>query len=428
MKNMLRSSRWMRRVPVTGLLATILSASGAGASYASNHLGTPTAIANPQADIGDVYAWTSPSGRQLNLVMTIVGHSFSDKLRYVFHIDSGERFGKTTATTAIACHFHAAYAVECGAGTADTARGDAGGPQGLESRHHRFRVFAGLRDDPFFNNIKGTRAAYQTAVAALQKGAPVDAAGCQNFDSATSQAILHQWRHTDGGPPTNFLAGWTASALVISVDLDMVARGGKMLAVWGAVLGPGRQLNREGRPLTENALLETLASDDVSNRLKEQYSAATPATSARFIPEIQKALGLYDGFDGKCGNQLLANREALPSMRYRALATLLADDRLWVNGASRICTQLFAVELANLAGRSALRTDCGSYAHGRELPSAADPIRYSVGFVFATGLLHVLGIGIGFLNHRPGGVVATRSVGGGVCGVGVWFLNKALGL
>jgi urease accessory protein len=68
------------------------------------------------------------------------------------------------------------------------------------------------------------------------------------------------------------------------------------------------------------------------------------------------------------------------------------------------------------------------YAHGRELPSAADPIGYSVGFVLTTGLLHVLGIGIGFLNHRPGGVVATRSVGGGICAMGVWFLYKAINL
>jgi urease accessory protein len=66
------------------------------------------------------------------------------------------------------------------------------------------------------------------------------------------------------------------------------------------------------------------------------------------------------------------------------------------------------------------------YAHGRELPSAADPIAYIVGFVLATGLLHVLGIGIGFLNDRPGGVAATRSVGAIIGGIGVWFLYQAI--
>ena len=51
------------------------------------------------------------------------------------------------------------------------------------------------------------------------------------------------------------------------------------------------------------------------------------------------------------------------------------------------------------------------YAHGKELPSAADPVPYSAGFVLSTGLLHVSGIGIGLLNGRPKGVVVTRGVG-----------------
>jgi hypothetical protein len=342
-----------------GVLAGVISVGAAGTLHASDHLDTPTVIADPRADIGDVYAWTSPNGRQLNLVMSIVGHTFSDKLQYSFHVDSGKRFGRTIVTTSIVCRFPAANAVECRAGDADSARGEASNPDGLQGRNHRFRVFAGLRDDPFFNNVKGTRAAYQTAVTALRSGTAVDAAGCPRFDQATSQAILDQWRHTNGGPATNFLAGWTISAIVISVDLDVVNKGGNMLAVWGATSAPGRQLDRAARPLTGNALLGTIAPDDVSDRLKEQYNAATPATSAQFIPEIEKGLGLYDGFDGKCGNQLLANREGAPSIRYRALAALLADDRLWVNSASRVCTQLFAVELANLAGRKTLRDDCG---------------------------------------------------------------------
>ncbi len=68
------------------------------------------------------------------------------------------------------------------------------------------------------------------------------------------------------------------------------------------------------------------------------------------------------------------------------------------------------------------------YAHGRELPSAADPLGYSVGFMLCTGLLHVAGIGIGLLNARPGGIVATRALGGMIALAGVWFLSKATGL
>lgn len=66
------------------------------------------------------------------------------------------------------------------------------------------------------------------------------------------------------------------------------------------------------------------------------------------------------------------------------------------------------------------------YAHGRELPAAADPVGYSVGFVLATGLLHVAGIGIGLLNERPGGVAVTRSLGAAIGLAGIWFLCRAV--
>ena len=66
------------------------------------------------------------------------------------------------------------------------------------------------------------------------------------------------------------------------------------------------------------------------------------------------------------------------------------------------------------------------YAHGMELPSMANPIGFSLGFVIATGLLHVLGIVIGMIRDRPGGEVALRAVGGLVTLSGLWFLYAAI--
>ena len=66
------------------------------------------------------------------------------------------------------------------------------------------------------------------------------------------------------------------------------------------------------------------------------------------------------------------------------------------------------------------------YAHGFELPSAADPIGYSAGFVVATGMLHVGGIGIGTVYDRPIGALALRFGGGVIAACGVWFLGQAL--
>lgn len=66
------------------------------------------------------------------------------------------------------------------------------------------------------------------------------------------------------------------------------------------------------------------------------------------------------------------------------------------------------------------------YAHGRELPSAADPVGYSLGFVFATGLLHVLGIGLGEGALRKGQVWLVRALGAAIGLVGAFYLWSAI--
>ena len=62
------------------------------------------------------------------------------------------------------------------------------------------------------------------------------------------------------------------------------------------------------------------------------------------------------------------------------------------------------------------------HAHGTELPQAASPLAYSAGFVIATGLLHLSGIGLGGLVHWPAGKIAVRAVGGGIAAAGMYFL------
>ncbi len=63
------------------------------------------------------------------------------------------------------------------------------------------------------------------------------------------------------------------------------------------------------------------------------------------------------------------------------------------------------------------------HAHGTELPAAADPIAYAVGFVIATGLLHLGGIAIGLLWGNPVGSWAVRGAGAVVAAVGTAFLT-----
>jgi urease accessory protein len=65
------------------------------------------------------------------------------------------------------------------------------------------------------------------------------------------------------------------------------------------------------------------------------------------------------------------------------------------------------------------------HAHGTELPQAANAVAYSLGFVIATGLLHLAGIAFGMLTRKPAGRVAVRALGGGIALLGVFFLARA---
>jgi urease accessory protein len=62
------------------------------------------------------------------------------------------------------------------------------------------------------------------------------------------------------------------------------------------------------------------------------------------------------------------------------------------------------------------------HAHGVELPPGADAVAYSLGFVIATGLLHLAGIAFGSLARWPAGRIAVRAAGGAIALAGAAFL------
>ena len=63
------------------------------------------------------------------------------------------------------------------------------------------------------------------------------------------------------------------------------------------------------------------------------------------------------------------------------------------------------------------------HAHGTELPAAANSIAYAVGFVIATGLLHIVGIAFGALNGAKWGAWAVRAAGAVIALAGLSFLT-----
>jgi urease accessory protein len=63
------------------------------------------------------------------------------------------------------------------------------------------------------------------------------------------------------------------------------------------------------------------------------------------------------------------------------------------------------------------------HAHGSEMPAASDAVSYALGFVIATGLLHLGGILFGSLARSDAGRAAVRAAGGLIAVAGGAFLT-----
>lgn len=67
------------------------------------------------------------------------------------------------------------------------------------------------------------------------------------------------------------------------------------------------------------------------------------------------------------------------------------------------------------------------YSHGKEMPAAADAESFAIGFVVATGLLHLGGITIGTMDRHRVGSTAIRCLGAVIAAVGCFFVVSTLG-
>jgi Domain of unknown function (DUF4331) len=160
----------MRRTAVVLPATAILSAFVVLPSgRASDHLDGPRTIADPQADIADLFAFTSPERPgHLVLAMTLTpfasqSATFSPEVDYIFRLRAVTALDPLTLDTTaldVTCDF---VGVDAGAQTvtcslpsgvqAHATVGDSrGAPQGA------MRVFAGLRADPAFFDRQGALA------------------------------------------------------------------------------------------------------------------------------------------------------------------------------------------------------------------------------------------------------------------------------
>lgn len=208
--------------------------------WAADHADGPQASQDPAADITDVFAWMSTDARKVILVMDLVRNAttaskFSDKTQYVFHTTSQPSFGApASAEVDIVCTFDAAQKIQCWAGDEAYVSGDASDTTGITSSDGRLRVFAGLRNDPFFFNLAGFR---ETAriVAGAASSLTFDPAGCPELDAGTAGALVTQLQSAPGGgAAVDSFAHFNVLAIVVAVDKAILTANGPIVGVFGS--------------------------------------------------------------------------------------------------------------------------------------------------------------------------------------------------
>jgi urease accessory protein len=186
------------------------------------------------------------------------------------------------------------------------------------------------------------------------------------FTLTASLWPAHAWAHTERGRAEGLLAGLHHPVSGLDHVLAMVSVG-----LWGAQLG---------------------------------------APAVWLLPVTFPMVMAFGGMLGLMGVPL-PGIEAAVALSGVALGTaVLAEWRppLW---AAAVLVGFFAV--------------FHGHAHGSELPPGASGLLYSIGFVVATGTLHVVGIGIGTIHRWAWGRAALRVAGGGVALAGGYFLWRA---
>jgi hypothetical protein len=108
----------------------------------------------------------------------------------------------------------------------------------------------------------------------------------------------------------------------------------------------GAQIDRFGRPAINTALNHSFDPTAAAGTAKDNYNADTTESTwvASYKAEFAKNLAILDSLDTICGNQLFAAPDA-GAGRYDTFASVLANDRMWVNTAATNCSQYFGVEL-----------------------------------------------------------------------------------
>jgi urease accessory protein len=137
------------------------------------------------------------------------------------------------------------------------------------------------------------------------------------------------------------------------------------------------------------------------------WGAILRAPAIWLLPICFPLIMAFGGVLGVIGMPLPAS-ELLIALSVLVLGALVAFERRLPVPTALIIVGIFAI--------------AHGHAHGAELPHSADALAFTIGFVFATGLLHLAGIAIGFLTRWQTGMVTIRACGCSVAIAGCYFI------
>jgi hypothetical protein len=228
----------MRKTWLVVALGALALALAPPSARAADHLDGPAVTADPSTDLTDVYTWTQ--GGKLVLAMDVfpaagATAAFSDSALYVFHVTRRAEFLSATSTeTTIVCKFASNTSVTCWPGAEDATSGDASATTGLASASGKFKVFTGLREDPFFFNLNGFKHARDTVLAAAG-GLTFDDDGCPMLDGTTSNVLVGQLSHSEtGATAVDFFKDLNVLSIVVELDPTLLGGTGNFLGVWAS--------------------------------------------------------------------------------------------------------------------------------------------------------------------------------------------------
>jgi len=229
---------WLRAAPALAVLVGVSSA------LAADHLDAPAVKTDASTDITDLYTWMDGNNVvfALNvspLATTASKFAVSTAAQYVIHTKSTDKFvaGAAPVATNIIATFDANQKISLWVGGTEYVTGDASATAGLSSTSGKVKVFAGLRDDPFFFNLDGFHAAEAAVEAAT--GLVPNVAGCPALNATTSAALVKALS-TDptstppGGVAKDFFAGKNVLSIVVSIDKSLLTAGGPLVAAWAS--------------------------------------------------------------------------------------------------------------------------------------------------------------------------------------------------